>query len=53
MTRSALNDLFLGERTVAQLVASGELQVEGRLLTIAEFLSLLDSFEFEFNIVTP
>jgi alkyl sulfatase BDS1-like metallo-beta-lactamase superfamily hydrolase len=53
LTRSGLNDLLLGQRTIGQLVLSGELKIDGQALVVPELLSLLDSFEFWFNIVTP
>jgi alkyl sulfatase BDS1-like metallo-beta-lactamase superfamily hydrolase len=53
LTRSGLTSLLLGEKTTAQLIASGDLRMQGNPLILAEFLSLLDKFEFWFNIVTP
>ena len=53
LTRSALDEIVLGEATPDQKVISGELKVEGNREKLDEFLSLLDTFEFWFNIVTP
>ncbi|MFC1863640.1 alkyl sulfatase C-terminal domain-containing protein, partial [Thermodesulfobacteriota bacterium] len=53
LTRAVLDEIVLGEATPDQKVASGELKVEGSLKKLDEFFSLLDSFEFWFNIVTP
>lgn len=53
LTRSALDQMVLGEATPDQKMASGELQIEGSREKLDEFFSLLDSFEFWFNIVTP
>ena len=53
LTRSALDEIVLGKATLDQKAASGELKVEGEREKLDEFFSLLDSFEFWFNIVTP
>ena len=53
LTRSALDEIVLGEATLDQKTASGELKVEGNRKKLDEFFSMLDSFEFWFNIVTP
>ena len=53
MTRAALDEIVLGEATLAAKLAAGEAGIEGSQEKMAEFLSLLDSFEFWFNIVTP
>lgn len=53
MTRAALNEIALGEATLADKAAAGEAHVEGNREKLVEFLSLLDNFEFWFNIVTP
>ncbi len=53
VARSSLNDLLLRERTVEQLLLSGEIQVQGNVLVIVELVALLDSFDPSFNIVSP
>jgi alkyl sulfatase BDS1-like metallo-beta-lactamase superfamily hydrolase len=53
MTRAALNEIVLGEATLAEKTAVGEARIEGDPAKLVEFLSLLDNFEFWFNIVTP
>lgn len=53
MTRSALNEIILGEATLAEKTAAGEVSIAGNPEKLVEFLSLLDTFEFWFNIVTP
>ncbi len=53
LTRSALDEVILGEAKVANKLASGEAKIDGNAEKLAEFLSLLDTFEFWFNIVTP
>ncbi len=53
MTRAALNEIVLGEATLAEKTAAGEARIAGSPEKLIEFLSLLDNFEFWFNIVTP
>ncbi|MBK8989210.1 MAG: MBL fold metallo-hydrolase [Chloroflexi bacterium] len=52
-TRTALDEILLGEATLAEKAAAGQARVEGSQEKLIEFLSLLDNFEFWFNIVTP
>ena len=53
LTRAALNEIILGEATLAEKAAAGEASIDGNPDKLVEFLSLLDTFEFWFNIVTP
>lgn len=53
LKRTTLNELILKETTVADKVASGELQVDGDAKKIGELFSYMDTFDFWFNIVTP
>ncbi|MCA9981734.1 MAG: MBL fold metallo-hydrolase, partial [Anaerolineales bacterium] len=53
MTRAALNEIVLGEATLAEKTAVGEAQITGNPAKLMEFFQLLDTFEFWFNIVTP
>ncbi|MCB8984451.1 MAG: MBL fold metallo-hydrolase [Ardenticatenaceae bacterium] len=53
ITRTALDEILLGEATLAEKTAVGEAQIEGNPEKLIEFLYLLDTFEFWFNIVTP
>lgn len=53
LTKSALDSVQIGERTLEQAVASGDIKVEGRKEAFGEFLAMLDTFPFWFNIVTP
>lgn len=41
------------ETTLEQAISSGALKIEGRKETVTEFMGLLDTFPFWFNIVTP
>ncbi|MGH8435848.1 MAG: alkyl/aryl-sulfatase [Pseudomonas sp.] len=53
MSKTTLEDIQLGKATLEQKVASGELKFDGRPEAFAEFMGLLDKFDFWFNIVTP
>jgi len=53
LKRSTLNEIILGETSLDQKIASGELKVEGNRKILDDFFSLLDTFEFWFNLVTP
>ena len=53
MTRAALDEIVLGEAKLAEKLAAGEARIDGNPQKLVEFLSLLDTFEFWFNIVTP
>ena len=53
MTRAALDEIVLGEVTLAEEMAAGKASIDGNPEKLVEFLSLLDTFEFWFNIVTP
>ena len=52
-TREVLDKVLLGEATMADVLTAGEATIEGNPAKLVEFLSLLDTFEFWFNIVTP
>jgi alkyl sulfatase BDS1-like metallo-beta-lactamase superfamily hydrolase len=53
MTRTDLNEVILGSATVADLIASGKAEIAGDASVLQQFVGLLDTFEFWFNIVTP
>jgi alkyl sulfatase BDS1-like metallo-beta-lactamase superfamily hydrolase len=53
LTRTALNKIILQESAIDKEIKNGEVQVIGSLDKVQELVSLLDSFEFWFNIVTP
>ena len=52
-TRVVLDAVVLGEATMADKLATGQARIEGDPAKLVEFLSMLDTFEFWFNIVTP
>ncbi len=53
LTRQALVGIVMGLATVEDLVAGGSVAIDGDGAAFADFLGLLDSFEFWFNIATP
>jgi alkyl sulfatase BDS1-like metallo-beta-lactamase superfamily hydrolase len=53
LTKATLDSIQLKELTIDQAVASGALKIDGRKEALGEFLGLLDTFPFWFNIVTP
>jgi alkyl sulfatase BDS1-like metallo-beta-lactamase superfamily hydrolase len=53
LTRATLNDVLLGNGTINEKIQSGEIVVEGDKGKLDEFISMLDTFDFWFNIVTP
>ncbi|MDH4612456.1 alkyl sulfatase dimerization domain-containing protein [Pseudomonas sp. BN102] len=53
MSKATLEDIQLGKATLEQKVASGELKFDGHPQAFAEFMGLLDKFDFWFNIATP
>jgi alkyl sulfatase BDS1-like metallo-beta-lactamase superfamily hydrolase len=52
-TRTALNDVMLGELTMEKQIVDGKVRISGDPQKLAQFVSWLDSFDFWFNIVTP
>ena len=53
LTRAALNKVILQETTFDAEIKNGAVEVKGSLDKVHELISLLDAFEFWFNIVTP
>jgi alkyl sulfatase BDS1-like metallo-beta-lactamase superfamily hydrolase len=53
LTRAKLNDILLGQTTFAKELDSGSVTATGNADVLKELLSMLDTFEFWFNIVTP
>ena len=53
LTRAALNNIILQTSTLDEEINSGAVQVDCSLDKVHELVSLLDVFEFWFNIVTP
>ena len=53
ISRKVFDDIILGISSVKEKIESGELKLEGDPSKLKEFISLMDDFEFWFNIVTP
>lgn len=53
LTKATLDKIQLKEITVEQAITSGDLKIEGKREAFSEFVGMLDSFPFWFNIVTP
>ena len=53
INRQTLNEINLGKITFKEAVAKDKVQLTGNPQPFADFLGLLDTFEFWFNIVTP
>jgi alkyl sulfatase BDS1-like metallo-beta-lactamase superfamily hydrolase len=53
LTRTKFNELMLGETKLEDAITSGAVKINGNQKALTNLLSLLDSFEFWFNIVTP
>lgn len=53
MTRETLNNVLLGQTTMADAVKAGDVTVDGDQGKLEQMLANLDSFPFWFNIVTP
>ena len=53
MTKAALAEIQLKNKSVDDAIAAGELKVDGNPQAFSDFLGLLDNYPFWFNIVTP
>ncbi|MHC4517500.1 MAG: alkyl/aryl-sulfatase [Planctomycetota bacterium] len=53
LSKATLNAIQLKEATLEQKIESGDVKISGRKEALSEFLGLLDTFPFWFNIVTP
>ena len=53
INREVLNQIILKQKTVASMRANNELKIEGNQESLKQLLSLIDNFDFWFNIVTP
>jgi alkyl sulfatase BDS1-like metallo-beta-lactamase superfamily hydrolase len=52
VARATLNAILDGTTTAQDAIASGSLKIAGRAEALSEFIGLLDTFAFWFNIVT-
>lgn len=53
LSKQTLDDVQLGIVTLEGAVANGDLVLKGDTQVFSDFMGMLDSFEFWFNIVTP
>lgn len=53
LTRESLNNIALGVTTLDKAVADGNVKVAGDSAKLGRLVSMLDTFEFWFDIVTP
>ena len=53
MARAALDDIILGTMNLSDSIVAGSVDLTGDADTVRDFIWLLDTFEFWFNIVTP
>lgn len=53
MSKATLDSIQLKEITLEQAITKGDLKIEGKREAFSEFMGLLDTFPFWFNIVTP
>lgn len=53
LSKKAMDAVQLKQTTLEDAITKGDLKVEGNREALNEFLGLLDSFPFWFNIVTP
>ncbi|MNI84520.1 hypothetical protein D3C73_1414340 [compost metagenome] len=53
LSKATLGAIQLKKMTVDEAIAKGDLKVDGNREKLDEFLGLLDTFPFWFNIVTP
>jgi Alkyl sulfatase C-terminal len=50
LTRAKLNDVLLGQTTFKKELDAGNISVAGNAAALNDLLSMLDSFDFWFNI---
>ncbi|MCA8880931.1 MAG: MBL fold metallo-hydrolase [Rhodobacteraceae bacterium] len=53
MSRETLNNVILGQTTMAEVVKAGDVTIDGDQGRLEQLVSYLDTFPFWFNIVTP
>ncbi|WP_105901244.1 alkyl/aryl-sulfatase [Vibrio gangliei] len=53
LTKEALDNVQLGNITLEQAIANGDIKLEGDKQVFKDFVGMLDTFNFWFNIVTP
>jgi alkyl sulfatase BDS1-like metallo-beta-lactamase superfamily hydrolase len=53
INRAVLNRWILGETTIDQEIKSGAVKIQGKIELLSELITLMDTFDVWFNIVTP
>ncbi len=53
LDRVVLDSINLGQTSIDQAITEGKVMIDGDSAKFGEFIALLDTFEFWFNIVTP
>jgi alkyl sulfatase BDS1-like metallo-beta-lactamase superfamily hydrolase len=53
LTRAAMDAIVLRQATFDDLLGDGSITIDGDAAAVGDFLGLLDTFEFWFDIVTP
>jgi len=53
LAKSTLDNIELGQTTLEKAIEAGDVKVDGSKEAITDFLGMLDTFPFWFNIVTP
>lgn len=53
LNRTVLDNINLGQTTMMAAIGDGSVTVDGDAQKVEDFVGLLDTFEFWFNIVTP
>lgn len=53
LNRSLLDDINLRQASLADAISAGQVTIDGSQQKVADFVGLLDTFDFWFNIVTP
>jgi alkyl sulfatase BDS1-like metallo-beta-lactamase superfamily hydrolase len=53
LDRKVLDDINLGQTSLDQAITDGDVNIEGDAEQFGNFVAMLDTFDFWFNIVTP
>ena len=53
LAKSTLDQIQLGDMTIDEATASGDMVIDGQRESFNDFIGLLDTYNFWFNIVTP
>ncbi|MGV0738743.1 alkyl sulfatase C-terminal domain-containing protein [Mycobacterium syngnathidarum] len=53
LTKATMNDIQMGKVKLADAISSNNVTLEGNRQSVDDFVGLLDTFPFWFNIVTP